>query len=46
MLLSNQRTGLWSPACIQHGFSDSSSFTDGNYRVPSGTGKSVTETVK
>lgn len=25
--------GLWSPACVQHGFSDESPFNDDNYKV-------------
>jgi len=33
--------GAWSPACIQHGFIQDKSFTSQNYKIPSGTGKTV-----
>ena len=38
--------GLWGPACAQHGFSDTDTFTDTNFRVPSGTGPMVSEAIK
>jgi hypothetical protein len=38
--------GLWAPACAQHGFTDTDTFTDGNFRVPSGTGPKVWEAIK
>lgn len=34
-IMKNNRTdiGLWAPACVQHGFTHVSSFTDDNYLV-------------
>ena len=38
--------GLWAPACAQHGFTDTDSFTDTNFRVPSGSGPMVYEAIQ
>lgn len=38
--------GVWSPSCIQHGFTDDSSFNNAMYRIPSGTGISLPEAIK
>jgi len=38
--------GLWAPSCIQHGFTDTSSFTDTKYRVPSGNGPRAFEAIQ
>ena len=38
--------GVWSPACIQHGFTTTSSFSDPNYKVPGLTGKMMPEAIK
>jgi hypothetical protein len=39
-ILKNNRTnvGLWSPACVQHGFTDEPSFTKDIYHIPSPQG--------
>ena len=37
--------GIWGPACIQHGFSDESSFTSAKYEVPTGKGLKIYEAV-
>ena len=38
--------GIWAPACAQHGFIDDDTFTDPNFKVPSGTGKMLYEVVQ
>lgn len=38
--------GFWAPACVQHGFSDESSFKDPNYKVPTNTGKMLYEAIE
>lgn len=40
-LTTLKTVGIWSPGCIQHGFSDDGSFSNNNYRIPSGTGISL-----
>ena len=37
---------MFGPACVQHGFTDESSFTSGDYRVPSGIGMKIDEVIK
>lgn len=46
MIKTKPKTGVWSPSCVQHGYTDSPSFNSDNYRIPSGTGKSIPETIK
>jgi hypothetical protein len=38
--------GIWSPGCIQHGFSDDKSFNNDNYKIPSGTGIKLSDAVQ
>ena len=38
--------GLWAPACAQHGFTDTDTFTDKNFRIPSGEGPMVSEAIQ
>jgi hypothetical protein len=45
MLETKPQTGLWSPSCVQHGYTDSSAFNDPRYKVPGLTGKSIPETI-
>ncbi len=45
MIKIKPNTGVWSPACVQHGFSDSLSFNDPNYKIPGLTGKGMPETI-
>lgn len=45
-LTSLKNVGVWSPTCIQHGFSDDGSFANPNYRIPSGIGITLAEAVK
>jgi hypothetical protein len=33
--------GVWAPACAQHGYTDTDTFTDSRFRVPSGDGPMV-----
>lgn len=46
--LKRQRkdVGLWSPACSQHCFTGTKTFTDPNFKVPTGTGKMVYEAIQ
>ena len=37
--------GFWSPACVQHGFSDDPSFTDNRYQVPGLNGIKLYEAI-
>jgi len=46
MLNIKQNTGIWSPACVQHGFSDNPSLNNPSYKVPSQIGKGMVETIK
>ena len=48
MKIKGNRTnvGVWAPACVQHGFTDMSSFADARYKVPSGSGKMVFEAIR
>lgn len=34
MIKVKPHTGVWSPACVQHGFTDSLSFSDPHYKIP------------
>jgi len=34
MIKAKPHTGVWSPACVQHGFTDSLSFNDPRYKIP------------
>lgn len=45
MIKIKPHTGVWSPACVQHGFSDSPSFNDPGFKVPSTVGKSMPEVI-
>jgi len=38
--------GLWAPSCAQHGYTDTDTFTDPNFRVPSGSGVMVYEAIR
>lgn len=48
MQLKNNRTdvGLWAPSCAQHGFTDDPTFTNSSFRVPSGSGRMVSEAIQ
>jgi hypothetical protein len=46
MIKDKPMTGLWAPACIQHGFSDCNAFNDQMFKVPGIVGTSLTDTVK
>lgn len=37
--------GIWSPSCVQHGFTDTSSFTDARVAIPSVNGPTVAEAI-
>lgn len=41
MIKLKPHTGVWSPACVQHGFTDSLSFNDPHYKIPGSTGKGI-----
>lgn len=45
MIRTKPHTGLWSPSCVQHGYTDSPSFNDPRYKVPGLTGKGIPETI-
>lgn len=38
--------GVWGPSCSQHGFIDTDTFTDTNFRVPTGSGPMVHEAIQ
>jgi hypothetical protein len=44
--INKKGVGLWAPACIQHGFSDSDSFNNQNYKVPQKTGLTLVEALR
>jgi hypothetical protein len=46
MLNTKKNAGLWSPSCVQHGFSDNPSLNSANYKVPGVIGKGMVETIK
>ena len=46
MLREKPITGVWAPACVQHGFTDTFSFNDTRYRIPSETGPMIFEVIK
>lgn len=41
MIKLKPHTGVWSPACVQHGFTDSLSYNDPHYKIPGSTGKGI-----
>lgn len=45
MLRVKADAGVWSPSCVQHGFTDTRSFNDARYKVPGLVGKSIPETI-
>ncbi len=46
MIRIKPHTGVWSPACVQHGFTDSISFNDPHNKIPGLTGKGIPETIQ
>lgn len=38
--------GVWGPACVQHGFSDSISYNSNEYRVPTTIGDELEDSIK
>jgi|LakMenEpi03Aug12_release.lakeMendotaPanAssembly.Ray.scaffolds.fasta_scaffold1973834_1 hypothetical protein len=36
---------MWAPSCVQHGFTDSKSFTDARLKIPSVNGPTVAEAI-
>lgn len=46
MIKAKPHTGVWSPACVQHGFTDSLSFNDPRYKIPGENGKSIPQTIQ
>ena len=38
--------GVWAPSCVQHGFTDTSTFTSDNFRVPGGFGSTAAEAIE
>ena len=41
-----KNVGYWAPACVQHGFTYiNEAFTGNSYRVPSGTGLTISESI-
>lgn len=46
MIKLKPHTGAWSPACVQHGFTDSLSFNDPHYNIPGSKGKGIPETIQ
>jgi hypothetical protein len=45
MIKIKPHTGIWSPSCVQHGYTDSPTFNDPRYKVPGITGKTIPETI-
>ena len=37
--------GFWTPACVQHGFTHLSSWNNDHYRIPTGTGLTISDAV-
>ena len=46
MLKTKKNAGIWSPSCVQHGFSDNLSLSSNNYKVPGLVGKGMVETIR
>jgi hypothetical protein len=46
MLRSKKNAGIWSPSCVQHGFSDSLCLSSDSYKVPGLVGKGIVETIR
>ncbi len=42
---SRNDVGMWSPSCVQHGFTDTMSFTDVRITVPSANGPTIAEAI-
>lgn len=42
---NRSEVGVWAPSCAQHGFSDSPSFLNDRFRVPSRSGIMVGEVI-
>lgn len=40
-----QDVGIWSPACIQHGFIDEDAYSSDNYKVPTETGPTIIDAI-
>lgn len=38
---SRNDVGIWAPSCVQHGFTDTGSFTDARLAIPSVNGPTV-----
>jgi hypothetical protein len=38
--------GVWAPACIQHGFIGSNSFTSQSYEIPAKNGITISDAIK
>ena len=38
--------GVWAPSCVQHGFTDSRTFTDSDFRVPEERGMTASEAIR
>lgn len=37
--------GLWAPSCVQHGYTDTTTFTDPRFQIPSANGPTVSEAI-
>jgi len=44
-LTTLKTAGVWSPSCIQHGFTADESYNSDKYLIPSGTGISLAEAI-
>jgi hypothetical protein len=42
---SRSDVGFWAPSCVQHGFTDSSSFTDARFAIPSANGPTIAQAI-
>lgn len=43
---SRNDVGIWAPSCVQHGFTDTESFTDGRLTIPSANGPTIAEAIR
>jgi len=46
MIKLKPNLGVWSPSCIQHGFTTTHDFNSPNYKVPGLVGKMMTEAIQ
>lgn len=46
MINIKPQTGVWSPACLQHGFVSKNSLNNPNYKVPSTIGLTLNDAIR